>query len=348
MTKLEIFLSALLPLLGSAAWGQAIAQAPPPGPPAQPGKTVVFIASDFKNGGVMGVYRGLEEAAKKLGWKVQLEDGRSQKTTQAALLAQGLAARAHGIVFAGFEPDDFAQQVAVAKQGKTVLLGWHAAKEPGPTKDLFVNVSTRPVDVAKIAADFVIKDAIAHQRQVGVVIFNDNQYAVANAKTEAMKQTIQACRGYKGCKLLAVENVLISDAAAALPAAVSRLLAAHGAAWTYSLAINDVYFDEINYPLLLAQRGDILNVSAGDGSGKALSRIGAGVSQQVATVAEPLKMQGYQLADELNRALAGTPPSGFQSQPILVTTELLRATGSRGIEAALGFEAAYSAIWARK
>jgi ribose transport system substrate-binding protein len=59
-------------------------------------------------------------------------------------------------------------------------------------------------------------------------------------------------------------------------------------------------------------------------------------------------MQGYQLADELNRALAGAAPSGFQSQPILVTTDLLKATGNRGIESNLGFEAAYSAIWARK
>jgi hypothetical protein len=34
--------------------------------------------------------------------------------------------------------------------------------------------------------------------------------------------------------------------------------------------------------------------------------------------------------------------------PILVTTELLKATGNGGIESTLGFEAAYVAIWARK
>ena len=346
--KLGRFFSAALALLAASAYAQLPAQTPPPGPPAQPEKRVAFIASDFKNGGVMGVYRGFEEATKKLGWKIRLEDGSGQKATQAALLTQVLADHPHGIVFGGFEPNDFSDQVALAKQSKVVLLGWHAAKEPGATKELFVNVSTRPVDVARIAADFVLKDAIANKRQVGVIIFNDNQYAVANAKTEAMKQTIQACQGYKGCKVLAVENVLISDAATAMPVVVPKLIATHGAAWTYSLAINDVYFDEINYPLLLAKREDIRNVSAGDGSNKALSRIGAGVSQQVATVAEPLKMQGYQLADELNRALTGTAPSGFQSQPILVTTELLKTTGNRGIESALGFEAAYTSIWARK
>jgi len=315
---------------------------------AQPEKTVVFIASDFRNGGVMGVFRGFEEAAKKLGWQVRLQDGRGQKATQAEILMQEIAVRPHGIVFGGFDPDDFAEQVAGAKQNKVFLVGWHAAKDPGATKDLFANVSTQPLDVARLAADFVIQDAITRKRAVGVVIFNDNQYTVANAKTEAMKNTIQACMGYKGCKVLSVENVLISDAAVAMPAVVKRLAATHGTAWTYSLAINDVYFDAINYPLLQAKRSDIRNVSAGDGSAKALGRIGAGISQQMATVAEPLKMQGYQLADELNRAMAGVPPSGWQSRPILVTPELLKATGKRGIEATLGFEAAYSAIWAGK
>lgn len=338
----------LLALVVASAMAQAPVQTPPPGPAGQVGKAVVFIASDFKNGGVMGVYRGLEEAALKLGWKLSLEDGRGQKGTQTTLLTRAVATRAHGIVLGGFDPADYAEQVAIARQNGMTLVGWHAAKDPGPTRDLFVNVSTHPVDVAKKAADFVISDAIARKRPVGVVIFNDNQYAVANAKTESMKQTVEACQGYTGCRVLAIENVLISDAAAAMPGVVAKLLAAHGAAWTYSLAINDVYFDEINYPLLLAKRGDILNVSAGDGSARALGRIGAGVSQQVATVAEPLKLQGYQLADELNRAFAGAPPSGFQSQPILVTPELLRVTGTRGVDASLGFEAAYSAIWNRK
>lgn len=348
MTKVNRFCAGLLALVLASTMAQVPLQTPPPGPAAQAGKTVVFIASDFRNGGVMGVYRGLEEACKKLGWKLSLEDGGGLKATQAKLLTGAIAGHPNGIVFGGFDPDEFANQVANARQNRIVLVGWHAAKDPGPTRDLFVNVSTHAVDVAREAADFVISDALARKRPLGVVIFNDNQYAVANAKTAVMKQTVEACQGYNGCKVLAIENVLISNAAAAMATVVPKLLAAHAAAWTYSLAINDVYFDEINFPLLMAKRSDIHHVSAGDGSAKALGRIGAGVSQQVATVAEPLKLQGYQLADELNRAWAGAAPSGFQSKPILVTTELLRASGGRGVEASLGFEAAYGVIWSGK
>ena len=337
-------------LVSVCAWAsaQGLQPLPPPGPVAQTARTVVFVASDYRNGGAMGVYRGLEDASKKLGWQVRLEDGQGQKAVQGALLTQALGARPDAIVLGGFDPDDFADQVAAAQRGAITLLGWHSAKEPGPVKGLFVNVSTRPADVARIAADFVIRDAIAQQRPVGVVIFNDSQFSVANAKAEAMRKTIEACAGYSGCRVLAVQNLPIAQAAAQMPVVVPRLVAAHGAAWTYSLAINDVYFDEINFPLLAAKRTDIRNVSAGDGSTKALGRIAAGISQQLATVAEPLKLQGYQIADELNRAFAQAPASGFQSKPILVTTGSLKAAGSRGIEAEAGFEAAYSAIWFRK
>lgn len=335
-------------LLAAALALPALAQPlrPPPGPAAQPDKTVVFVASDFRNGGAMAVYRGFEQAAQKLGWRVHLEDGQGQKNVQAAILSQVVARRPNGIVLGGFDPDGFAEQIAAARQARIALLGWHAAKEPGPSKELFVNVSTRPVDVARLAAEFVIQDAKARRQAVGVVLFNDAQFTVANAKTEAMQKTLQTCAGYSGCKVLSVENVAISNAATAIPALVPRLLARHGAAWTYSLAINDVYFDEINYPLLQAKRIDIQNVSAGDGSSKAIGRIASGISQQVATVAEPLKMQGYQLADEFNRAFAGAPPSGLQSQPVLVTTQSLKAANGRGVEDSTAFEAAYAAIWA--
>jgi ribose transport system substrate-binding protein len=183
LTRAKRFLAGCSALVGAWASAQVPLQTLPPGPPAQTAKIVVFIASDYRNGGVMGVYRGFEEASQKLGWKIRIEDGGGSKATQASLLTKAVADRPHGIVFGGFEPDGFVDQVAGAKQNRIILIGWHAAKEPGPTKELLVNISTKPVDVAKIAANFVIQDAIANQQPLGVVLFNDNQYAVANAKT---------------------------------------------------------------------------------------------------------------------------------------------------------------------
>jgi ribose transport system substrate-binding protein len=321
---------------------------PTKGPLAQPGKVVVFIASDSRNGGVTGVYRGFEEAARKLGWKSVFEDGDGRREQQDAMLRQAIESRPNGIIIGGFDASDFAEQIAAAKGSRITLVGWHAAKDPGPTDFLFVNVATAPETVARLAVKFVLDHSREQKRQAGIIIFSDDRFAVANAKTRAMAAEIDKHKKSFGCKLLKIENVPITDAANLMPKRVPELIKEFGSSWTYSLAINDVYFDNINFPLTVANKNDMVNVSAGDGSHLALSRIRFGLSQQAATVAEPLRMQGFQLADELNRAFAGNDPSGYLSKPILVTTRLLQEAGQAGLEADDAFVAAYTALWAGK
>ena len=66
--------------------------------------------------------------------------------------------------------------------------------------------------------------------------------------------------------------------------------------------------------------------SFGDGSVSAYERIRQG-KYQIATVPEPAVMQGWQVADELNRAFAGQPPSGYVTAVHLVTKENVDADG---------------------
>jgi hypothetical protein len=48
---------------------------------------------------------------------------------------------------------------------------------------------------------------------------------------------------------------------------------------------------------------------------------------QKASIAEPLYLQGWQLIDELNRASAGQPPSGYVAPPRLITKADVRNGG---------------------
>jgi len=178
--------------------------------------------------------------------------------------------------------------------------------------------------------------------KIGVIIFNDDRFAVANAKTKKMRELIAQCHR---CKLLSVENIPISRADTAIPQIVERLDNTRGKEWTHTLAINDKYFDVINFPLEKINRTDIRNIAAGDGSNIALGRIRSGRSQQIATVAEPSGIQGWQLADELNRAFAGWPPSGYVSKPVVATTRLLRQLGTGEVDADVPYREAYKAIW---
>lgn len=336
LTRCVIVAMALL--LGQQAFGQKW-EGPTSGPVKQAAKKVLFISQDFKNGGISTAYRGFSAAAAELGWDVHVVDGKSDAKTIHAAFLNAIHSNQDAIVLGGFQTDEFKDVVALAKQSKIILAGWHAAAEPGATKDLFINIGTETADVARMAADYAIQSG---RGPVGVIIFNDNRFDVANAKTQRMKEIVEQC---KKCKVLAVENMLISNAVRDIPAAVVRLNQTYGKAWTHTLAINDVYFDAMNFPLVSIGRLDIQNISAGDGSNIALSRIKSGLSQQIATVAEPTNMQGWQLADELNRAFAGVAPSGYVSKPILVTTQLLKKIGTAAIDSEIPYEKAYRAIW---
>jgi ribose transport system substrate-binding protein len=89
-------------------------------------------------------------------------------------------------------------------------------------------------------------------------------------------------------------------------------------------------------------------IAAGDGSSSAFQRIRKS-QYQTATVAEPLLMHGWQVADEINRALAHAKPSGYVTSPHLVTAEDVNDyDGQAGIfNPPNGYAAAYRKIWNR-
>jgi ribose transport system substrate-binding protein len=310
---------------------------PKQAPPARSGMQVSFIAADFRNGGVVGVYRSFERAAKLLGWRVHAVDGRGDPAEIKRLAAEVLERKSDGLVLGGFGPESLGELHELFQDRGIALVGWHAGDRPGPTDKLFSNVTSDPLQVADLATEYAMRDG-----PIGVVIFTDSQFAIATAKTQRMVQRLEACTQ---CKVLSVEDLPIASAGKGMDERVRSLQRRFGAEWSHTLAINDVYFDHINVPLNALGRKDIRNISAGDGSAKALGRIHSGLSQQVATVAEPLGIQGWQLVDELNRAFAGQSPSLFVTPPLLITPQVLLESDDLTIELDFSHEDAYLRLW---
>ena len=67
---------------------------PTTGPKAAAGKTIIYVAGDMRNGGTEGVSRGVEEAAKAIGWTVRILDGRGDISARTAALEPGDRAEA--------------------------------------------------------------------------------------------------------------------------------------------------------------------------------------------------------------------------------------------------------------
>lgn len=180
---------------------------PTSGPKATAAKTIVFVAADLKNGGILGVSNGVEEAGKTMGWTVRVIDGQGTVSGRTAALNQALALKPAGIVVGGF---DTTEQKVAFQSAATLgvpLVGWHSGEKPGPNDKagLFANVTTVTDDVADAAASWVVADS---NGKAGVVIFTDSQYAIALYKARAMEAVIKQCGG---CTVLSFEDSPIGE-----------------------------------------------------------------------------------------------------------------------------------------
>jgi ribose transport system substrate-binding protein len=62
-------------------------------------------------------------------------------------------------------------------------------------------------------------------------------------------------------------------------------------------------------------------------------------------VAEPMLLHGWQLVDELNRAIAGRDPSGFVAKPALITK---RSVPSGAVfDPQSGYREIYRKVWGK-
>lgn len=319
---------------------------PTTGPKGAEGKTIVILAADLKNGGILGVSKGVEEAAAALGWTVKTLDGAGSIGGRTAAFGQAMALKPDGIIINGFDAVEQKPAMEAAMAAKIPMVSWHAGPTVGPIDEVGVmaNVGTDAMEVSKAAADWAYIDA---KGKPGVIIFTDSTYAIAIAKADRMKKEIEDLGG----TVLEYVDTPIAETSQRMPQLTTSLLQKYGDKWTHSLAINDLYYDFMGPSLAAAGKAGTdapINVAAGDGSESAYQRIRSGQFQKV-TVAEPLNLQGWQLVDELNRGMAGEKWSGYLSPLHVVTADNVEFDGgpNNGFDPGNGYRDEYKKIWAK-
>jgi ribose transport system substrate-binding protein len=316
---------------------------PTTGPTAARNKLIVFVAQTLTNPGVAGAAKGVQDAAAAIGWQARVLDGQGDQSGIQAAFGQALALHPAGIVIGGFDPGSISAQVKQANSAGIPLVGWHALSTPGPSANpkLVSNVTTKVDDVAEISAQWIIakSNGIA-----GVVVFTDNSIPFAAGKAKTIESDLAEC---SSVKVLQIENIPIPDAGTRTPQEFSSLVSRLGTKWTYSVAINDLYFDNAATPLRAAGRsgnGAPYNVGAGDGSAAAFQRI-ASRQFQAATVPEPLEQEGWQIVDEFNRAFHNQPASGYV--PAVHVTDPGNVGSTTSWDPDNGYRDAYKKIWGK-
>lgn len=331
--------------VGAPVFAETAFDGPTAGPKAAEGKTIVVLAGDLKNGGILGVTNGVEEAAAKIGWEVRVLDGAGSVQGRTGAIGQAMALQPDGIIINGF--DAVEQQAALegVVAASIPMVAWHSGPKIGcdAPGGIFANVSTDAMTVSEVAAEWAIGDG---GDNVGAVIFTDSTYQIAIDKADRIKETIEKMGG----TVLEYVDTPIADTSTRMGPLTTSLLQKYGASWTHALAINDLYFDFMGPALAAAGiQGDGAPKagSAGDGSEAAFQRIRSAQYQAI-TVAEPLNLQGWQLVDELNRAIQGEACSGYITSPALVTQEGLSKMGdSNSFDPDSPYRDAYAAIWGK-
>ncbi len=324
--------------LAQTAW-----DGPTTGPAAAGERSIVVVAADLKNGGILGVTEGVEEAAATIGWEVRILDGAGSIQGRTAAIGQAMALKPDGLVINGF--DAVEQQAALegVVAAGIPMVAWHSGPKIGcdAPGGIFANISTDAMTVSEVAAQWAMEDA---GDGIGAIVFTDSTYQIAIDKADRIKDTIEGMGG----TVLEYVDTPIADTSTRMGPLTISLLQKYGDDWTHALAINDLYFDFMGPALASAgisaadgpQAG-----SAGDGSEAAFQRIRTG-NYQTITVAEPLNLQGWQLVDELNRAIQGESCSGYITSPALVTQEGLAKMGdSNAFDPDSPYREAYTAIW---
>jgi ribose transport system substrate-binding protein len=304
--------SRLAPPLGLGVYG-----GPASGPRARPAALIVFVAAELTDGDLADVARGVQQAASAIGWPLRILNGDGTTQGQAAALQAALSARPGGIILGGF---DAAQQQAAMRRARArriPVVGWHAAAAPGPqpSAGLFTNVASGPEELARAAAQFV---AAGSPGPAGVVIFTDPGSSFETATSARLASDVAACHH---CSVLQVIDQPSDIAEVQIASLVPALLQRFGGHLRYLLALDSESVDGAQIGLANSGRSGQqppYSVTVGGGNEAELARIRADDYQQAA-IAEPLNLEGWQLVDEINRARAAQPPSGYVAPPFLIT-----------------------------
>jgi ribose transport system substrate-binding protein len=321
---------------------------PTTGPTAAPGKTVIYISADQRNGGALGVSIGVTEAAKAIGWNAKIIDGQGSVPAQTAAMGQAIALKPDGIILGTVDTVGQRSTIEQALALGIKVVGWHTGPKPGPIANpgVFANITTPPEDIALTAADYAIAKSNGTAQ---VAIMRNSETLIGRTKGDLMRSRIEACGG---CKVLSFDVIQISETSTRVTPLTSSLMQRFSGRLTWMLAINDLYFD-FAVPALRAagapESGPPNLISGGDGSVSAYGRIRAG-SYQVATVPEPLNLQGWMAIDELNRAFHNQPWSGYVTKVHLVTKDNVNADGGKDnrFDPDNGYRDHYKAIWGVK
>lgn len=316
---------------------------PTSGPAAPKNKLIVDVSQDETNAGNNGVAAGLQEAAAKLGWQFKELNGGGNLTGMVSALDQAIALKPAGIALESVPTDGTLPELQEAAADGIALVGWHVSNDPGKIAGtpLYWNVSTSPLDIARIAGDYAVVTSCGKAHAVELT---DMTYPIDQEKNDGF----QAAFKESSTSSISIDDYPFGSRSTRTSGEITATIEKDKNV-NWFVTINDSYFD-YSIPALTAAgfkpNGPVFLNSAGDGSPQAFQRIAQG-NFQVDTVPEPLNEQGWIMADEFNRAFNNQQPFNFVTQPHLTVKSNVNEDGGQNgtYDPDNGYRDKFAALW---
>lgn len=303
--------------------------------------TVVYVSADESYVSFVNWGRGVEEAAKALGWKTVILNGKGTITGTLQAMQQAVSLNPAAIVTSA-DASALQEPIKQAVAQNIPVIGIHATAYPGPDPklNLFTNISSNPAEIGETQAAYVIAQSDGKAKQLH---FLDNSFAIARFKAKAATDPIKNC---SGCSFIDMVNIPIADQTKRIPAVISGIVANHGDGWWGTTCCDNFYPYIASALRSSGIAPDKVHLVGSDGPPSAYDMIRKG-EYEVATVPEPSTLFGYQAIDAVVRAMAGQPPSNFVQATYLVTKANADAEGGKSNEfiPSNGFACHYMNIW---
>lgn len=280
-----------------AAKADVRGRAPESGPRAQPGKSIVLIPCSVASEGCAVPAKGAEEAAKAIGWRTKIIDGKDTAATQNSAVRQALALKPDAIITFAINPDEIQGAVAEARRSGIEVVASSAA----PSK--LVDFSDLPTEATwalggSLLADYAIAE---HDGDVKALVLHDTGFDVLSARHRAFVDRLKQC---SSCEIAEEQTFTFSDLATSVPRLVQQMAQRNP-------EFNTVYIDyDYAVPAVLQGLRSIgardKTVLGSEGTSNAIASIRKG--EQTVTTALALPWIGWANVDALNRIFAGEDP----------------------------------------
>jgi ribose transport system substrate-binding protein len=308
---------------------------PKDSPPAAKGKRIAVIScSQASNCSVDAT--AAVEAAKAIGWKATIFDGKGDPSLYNASLRNAANAGYDGIVDVSLPPKLVQSGLRYVKQRKIPVI--NAADVVSADPLVFGNVEHQWADQGDMLGKWLIADS---DGKAGVVIFRDDEFPGVKTRQDHVATQLAKCGG---CENLAEVKLTIAQATnpSSMAQQTQSAAARFGKKLTYIVAPFGTVDGLVISALKAKGRSDV-KVVGYDGNAQQSQLCHAGSIGAVAVTM--LAWTGWGAVDQLNRAISGKPAAEEKVPAFLATSQTCPPDGLAENLSTFDFRSEYKKLW---